>query len=75
MLKDLSRQKKGDRQEKGVGVSPECRYLGYLSGLQTAIPVVRSFVTIAFREERNPKIGQMCKERKQLALHAHFPDF
>ena len=46
-----------------------------LSGLQTAIPVVRSFVTIAFRDERNPKIGQMCKERKQLPLHAHFPDF
>ena len=50
-----------------------------LSGLQTVIPVVRSFVmrtiTIAFRDERNPKIGQKCKERNQLLLHAHFPDF
>ena len=46
-----------------------------LSGLQTVIHVVRSSVHISFREERNPRIGQISKERKQLALHANLPDF
>jgi hypothetical protein len=46
-----------------------------LSGLQTVIPVERSFVEIAFRDERNPRFGQISKERKQLALHANLPDF
>jgi hypothetical protein len=30
---------------------------------------------IPFRDERYPRIGQISKERKQLALHANFPDF
>ena len=56
----------------------DCEEAQWASDTHTAVravPVVRGSVHISFREERNPRIGETSKERKQLALHASLPDF